>query len=271
MKISMEKAWERALALLRGNTELLAVLAGLFFFLPGFAGVFFVKQPQVAQGMSAEQTLALLEAYALSILPYMLVVTAIGAAGRLAMMVLFTDRSRPTVGEALKRSIALVVPYLLVWLIVGMVIGILAVLLVDAPARAGAPVVPAITFPLLVALAFYAAIKISLAAAVIVAERNPNPIGVIRRSWRLTKGNSLRLLAFYALLFVPYMVIALLAQGMFGAIGAIVGGAEGQLFVGGAAGALVSAAWGALSTAIIAALYEQLSGRSDIDTARTFE
>lgn len=267
----MEKAWERAIALLRGNTELLAVLAGLFFFLPGFAGVFFITQPQVEQGISAEQALIVLENYMVSVLPYMLVMTAIGAFGRLAMMALFTDRSRPTVQEALKRALALTVPYLLVSLIVGMVLAILATVLVIAPAKAGIPAVTLLTGPAVAAVSIYAVVKVSLAAAVIVAERNPNPIAVIRRSWQLTKGNSLRLLMFYVLLMVPYIVVALLAEGLFGAVGSILGGQQGQLFVGGAASSLVGAAWGALSAAITAALYEQFAERQDIAPAQTLE
>jgi hypothetical protein len=270
MKISMERAWEKAVTLLKGNKDLLAILAGLFFFLPSFAGVFFLGQtPQFAQGMSAEQVAPLFEAYFISIMPYLIVVTIVAAIGRLAMLVLFTDRSRPTVQEALKRGVIGMLPYILVTFIVGLALGIVATVLVIAPAKAGAPAVALVTGPLCVALAIYAMIKISLAPVVIVAESTVNPLTAIRRSWHLTKGNSLRLLLFYALLFVPYLIIAVLAEGLFGALGAIAGGEQGQLFVGGAANSVVGALWGTLYSAIVAALYQQLSGRSAGDSAKS--
>jgi hypothetical protein len=272
MKISMERGWERAIALVRSNGDVLAVLAGLFFFLPGFAGVFFIsQQPQIDPGMGAEEALKSVEAYFVSILPYLLVVMVVDTIGRLAMLVLFTDRGRPTVGEALKRGALGLLPYILTSLLVALALAALSVILVVAPARIGVPVVVLLTGPLVIALALYVTIKLSLAAAVIVAEGISNPLALIRRSWQLTKGNSLRLLLFYLLLGLPYLVVAMLAQGLFGTLGAIAGGEHGQLFVGGAATALVGAAWGTLTAAIIAALYEQLSGRSDIDAARAFE
>jgi hypothetical protein len=272
MKISMEKAWERAVALLKGNKDVLAILAGVFFFVPGFAGVFFLgTPPQVVQGMSPEQILPLFETYFVSVLPYLIVVAFIGAIGRLAMLVLFTDRSRPTVQEALRRGVIGVLPYILATLLVGMALALLAAVLVIAPSKLGAGVVTLLTGPLLIALIIYASIKISLVPAVIVAESATNPLAAVRRSWRLTKGNSLRLLLFYVLLVVPYVIIAALAEGLFGAIGAVVGGAQGQLFIGGAASSLVGAVWGALSAAITAALYEQLAGRPEGEVARTFD
>ncbi|HEX7710144.1 MAG TPA: hypothetical protein VF418_04335 [Sphingomonadaceae bacterium] len=271
MKISMERAWDRAITLLKGNTDVLAILAGLFFFLPGFAGVFFLgQQPQIAQGMTPEQMMPLLQAYLISIMPYILVVTVIGAIGRLAMLVLFTDRSRPTVQEALKRGLIGVLPYILATAIVAVAMSLVAALLVIAPAKAGAMAIAGIGIGLTIVLAIYVSIKVSLIPAVIVAEHTLNPLTAIRRSWRLTSGNSLRLLLFYALLLIPYVIIAALAEGLFGMVGALVGGPQGQLFVGGAASSLVGALWGALTAAITAALYEQLSG-SPRTAATTFE
>lgn len=262
MKISMERAWERAVTLLRGNKDVLAVLAGLFFFLPSFVELFFGGEPTVTEGMTLQQALPAFENYAISILPYLIVVTIVGAAGRLAMLVLFTDRSRPTVLEALKRGAIAVVPYMLVMLIVWLALSVAAAVLVGAPAKAGITPVAAIAFALLAVLTVYVLVKLSLVPAVIVAERTANPLTVIARSWRLTRDNGLRLFLFYALLFVPYFIIAALAEGLFGAMGTAIGGDQGQLFVGGAASSVVAALWGALNAAIIAALYEQLSGRS---------
>ena len=122
-----------------------------------------------------------------------------------------------------------------------------------------------------VALAIYAMIKISLVPAVIVAESTANPLTAIRRSWRLTKGNSLRLLLFYALLLIPYVIIAALVGGLFGAIGSLAAGDQGRLFVGDAAGAVIGALWVALAAAITAALYEQLESRPAPDLIKTFD
>jgi hypothetical protein len=175
------------------------------------------------------------------------------------------------VQQALNRAAVGVVPEVAVMLIAGLALALVAAILVGAPVQAGARAVLLLTIPLAVAVAIYVSIKLSLVPAVIVAERTANPLTLIRRSWRLTKGNSLRLLLFYALLFIPYMVIAVLAQGLFGAIGSLIGGQQGQLFVGGAASSLVGAAWGALNAAILAALYEQLSGRAERGKAETSE
>lgn len=270
-KFNMEKAWEGALSLIRANMGLLWVLAGLFFFLPSLGGSMMLPAELTTTGSeSPEEMLAIMSGYFRDAGPIMLGMSLIGAVGTLGMIVLFTDRSRPTVQDALKIGLTRVIPYLLVSVLAFVGLFFAAMLLVGIPQAVGASIMLALTLPLLFALAAYVMVKISLASAVIVAENQINPILAFRRSWMVTKGNSLRLFLFYMLLVVPYVILIALMGGLFGMVGNVVAGETGQLFASSAASSVLAGAWGTLSAAITASIYGQLSGRADRDVSETF-
>jgi len=98
-----------------------------------------------------------------------------------------------------------------------------------------------------------------------------NPISILKRSWALTKGNSLRLFLFYFLLAIAYIVIA-------GVIGLILGLGLNLLGDGiaykiadGTVEGLMSSAGTLIFAAILAAVHRQLAGPSTGNLSETFE
>src|SRR5688500_11678540 len=120
MKFSMSAAWNDAMALMQGNREVLAIVAGVFFLLPGLVmAVMFAEQQ--AQAMAALQSMVqgqMLQGEPPSVLqaaPVWFIVVGLAAffiqlIGYLALLALMDDRRRPTVGEAIGTAFKYLLP-----------------------------------------------------------------------------------------------------------------------------------------------------------------
>ncbi len=265
-KLDMGKAWNDATALLARNKDVVWVMAGMFFFLPtAIVGMVTPQSEPVPppQNASPEQVIdqmgAQLSAVYADVWWIMILGGIVQAIGVLALLTLLTDRGRPTVGEALKTGAVGVLSYIgaevLFYFGLAAIIGIV----VGGGFAANAAIGGILVIPALIFL-IYASIKISLLAPVIAIEKQRNPIAAISRSWKLTKGNSLRIFAFYVLLLVVIVVLSLIAGlvlGLFAAIGKSVGTiilVLGQ--------ALISMAYTTVLVAVMASIYYQLSGET---------
>ena len=96
-----------------------------------------------------------------------------------------------------------------------------------------------------------------------------NPITALARSWKLTKGNSLRLFALYVLLVIAVLVLSLvlgMVFALFGVLGETIG-----LLATAIGGGLVSMAFTTIMLAVLAAVHRQLTGGTAQGTAETFE
>ena len=271
-KLDMGKAWNDAVALLSGNKDVVLVVAGMFFFLPSALFNMFVPQPAEPVGEVTPENMeavyaqlgAELGAYFASYWWVYVLLGVIQSIGVLGLMSLLTDRSRPTVGEALQVGAGGVLTYFAVQLLVAF-----AFVAIVGTAFAISPVFGSIlALPALVA-ALYVSIKLCLTTPVIAIERLRNPISVMQRSWSLTKGNSLRIFAFFALLILVLLVLSALASGVF-ALFAMLGEGIGTIIVALLQG-LLSMVTTMLSVAVIAALYHQLSGRGSQPASDVFE
>lgn len=262
MKFDSNLAWKQATASIKANREVLLALAGVFFLLPSLAFALFVPPPQQVAGQSEAQMMAALQAYYVSALPYLIPMALVQAAGTLAMLTLFTDKSRPTVGQAIKQGLVGILPYIAAQLLVGMAIGLLGGVALALGALTGVPALAGLLIAAVVLGAIYAAIKISLVAPIVAVERERNPVVALQRSWRLTKGNSVRIALFFALLLVAFMVVMSVISIVVGlALAALAGPEAGTI-----GDAVVSSALGAVMTlyfvAVLAAIHRQLSGPS---------
>ncbi len=265
IKLDMGKAWNDAVALLSANRDVVLVVAGVFFFLPSAIATLAMPQPAEIEAMAAagqpdpEALLSAMMAYYGEVWWMFVLAGLVQAVGALCVLALLTDRSRPTVGEALGFGAKALIPYiatqllvsLLVAAVIGVLIGIGALISVAVAALLG--VVGAV-------LAIYVWIKLSLATAVIGIEKQLNPIIALQRSWGLTKGNSLLLFAFYLLLGIVMIVISLIAGMVFAAFGFM--GEQIGLFASAIGGALISMGITAVMLAVLASLHRQLSGGS---------
>jgi hypothetical protein len=104
---------------------------------------------------------------------------------------------------------------------------------------------------------------------VLALERVRNPMAVVARSWRLTRGNSLRLFLFYLLIGVAYVAIALVLGMVLMGISALMGPESGQLLVD-LVGGIIGAVASTVMVAAVAASHRQLAGPATGSFAGTF-
>jgi len=271
MKFDSNLAWKRASSSIGANREVLLALSGVFFLLPSLAFALFFPSPEPTPGQSETQIMAAMQDYYMSAMPILIPMALVQAAGTLALLTLFTDKSRPTVGEAIRQGLAGILPYIAAQLLLGIGIGLLGGIALALGSVTGVPAVAGVVIALVIIVAAYAAIKTSLVAPIVAVERERNPVAALRRSWQLTKGNSVRIGLFYLLLLVAFVVVMSLIMMAVGVVLAAVAGPE----TGRIAGAVVSSALGAVMTlyfvAVMAAVHRQLAGPSPDVASAPFE
>jgi len=271
MKLDMGNAWSEATGMISANRELVAIIAGIFVFLPTI--VLAVIAPEAATGpaeVNPDDPMAAMQAFYSQNGIWLLVIAIINAIGSLALFALFAD-DRPTVGDAITTGLKTLLPYLAaqILLILGLSI-VLGVPVGLATAVGGSAVGVAVGLVAFVAFV-YVMIKFSLLAPAMVIGHTLNPVRALRESWNVTKGNSLRLLLFYFLLGVAIVVVAMVFGLITGLFVAMLGTGSIAAMLGGALNGLVSAAWAIVIVAVLSATYRQLSGPSTQSVSETFE
>ena len=279
MRFDSNSAWREATASALANRDVLAAIAGVFFLLPGLASVIFLSdfQAELMANLSNPASIErVMDGMTGTVLAFSLATFVLQSVGYLALLALLTDKSRPTVGEALKLAIR-ALPTVLgaALLFFG---GYMAGVLVLGVAGAGlakvsglAAIAVVAVFALIVGVV-YAMIRFSLILPVVVIEQMFNPVAALQRSWRLTKDNSLRLFAFYMLLLIVYFVIIMVVTMITMALAvALLGQGKLAMLVGGVVSGIVGAAASVLLTAILAAIHRQLAGPSPDALGKTFD
>lgn len=270
----MGQAWNDAMSLLRGNQQVVLVVAGVFFFLPNLALLLLMPEAMVAAEtpVSGEPDMdALLQTLSTAygaIWWQFLLVTVLSEIGMLGLLALLTDHNRPTVGEALKAGIVYLLPYFATQILTALA----AALLISVPFILGVTVgvaAGALTGILALVAILYIYTKFLLAAPVIVVEDVKNPIRALGRSWSLTKGNSVRLFLFYFLILVVFVVVTTVL-GIVGSALGLLAGADATIIINGLISAGANMVFITLYLAVLAAVHRQLSGASKTVGA-TFE
>lgn len=278
-KLDMGQAWSEASALLGANRDTIGAIAGLFFFLPSFAAALLVPElvnPEPARAASndpqavLDAALGQMRAIYADNWPLFLAISLAGLVGSLAILALLSDRGRPTVREALataaKRLPSYLAAQLISALLAGLAVGLpLGLVAAFAPAWASVVVLLAA-----VVLVIYLIIKFALIAPVIATEGITNPLAAIARSWRLTKGNSLRIFVFLALLFLVIGIISALVQGILTLIFAAIGG-EVATIGNGVVSAIINTLITVIFLVVIGAIHRQLAGEAPGRVAEVFE
>lgn len=279
MNFDSSRAWRDAMALVQANREVLIAVAGVFFLLPGIASALFLTDYQnnlMANIGNSAAVRQLMEGNVGKVMSFGLISLLLQSVGHMAMLALLTDRTRPTVGQALGIAVRAFPTLAATILIVfaGYLLGAL-IYAVFAGVLGVATGIGMLTFVLILLLAgvmVYVMVKLSLTMPVIVIEKVLNPFAALTRSWRLTRGNSLRLFLFYLLLVLIYLVIATVFGGGIMLIATLAAG-EGTLSL--VVTALVSGLFGAVAslliTAILAAIHRQLAGPSAESLGATFD
>lgn len=262
MKFNLDTAWKDASRLLSRNLGLLAVVAGVFFFLP-YAGVA-MALPEMGdlQAAQASGNFDLMAAAASDLYAsywwLFLVLAIIQGIGLLAMLALVRQRANPTVGEALTAGGRSVLSYIAAQLLQVALIVFVAVLLTAIGALTGLQALAVLGGIVAFVVTCYIVVKLSLVAPVIAIEGERNPVRALRRSWKLTRGQSFRLFLFYLLLLVAFMVLSVVITLVLGLPFALAG-EQAALLGEGVLSGLVNAVMVVVAVCVLAAVHTQLA------------
>ncbi|KLE31195.1 hypothetical protein [Aurantiacibacter gangjinensis] len=272
MKLDLGAAWNEAVAMMSANKEVLLVLGGIFFLLPAMLMAFLIP----AMPQDPIQTMADVERLGEQVQAiyadwwwlYLLAIV-IQMVGYLAILALLRDGRRPSVGEAIGDGAKALLPAIATYLLFTIGLSLVLALLLALTAATGG-IAAIVTVPLMVIGTIYLAVKVSLSAPVIAVEKVRNPFTVLARSWKLTKGNSLRLFIFFLLIMIVYIVISLILSMIMALLGALMGAETGAILVA-FFSSLVGAVFTIVMIAAIAAAHRQLAGPSEPRIAETFD
>lgn len=278
-KLDMGKAWTQATGLIGANRDTIGAIAGLFFFLPSLAAA--LLMPDMAamtppagssgdQGADMQAMIDQMSAMYAQNWPVIAALSIIQFIGSLSLLALLSDRGRPTVREALAAGLKSSPAYLVAQLLSALAIALAVGLPLGLLTAAGSPIVVMLAGAALLLFALYAFIKFALLAPVIAIEGERNPLQALMRSWRLTKGNSIRIALFLLLLFFTIGIIAALVSGLLGVVFAAFG-SEIALLGNGVVSALVNSGIAVIFLVVIASIHRQLAGLSPEGLAATFE
>lgn len=213
MKLNLNAAWDQAVRLIGANREVVLVLGGVFFFLPYVLFTLLVPVPDFTSvaGPSGENAPALMAAMNGFMVEYwwaLLLFALVLSAGAIAVMAVIGDPARPTVGTAMTRGGTYLPTSFAAQLLTSLATTLVVFVATFIGALTGSQGIAATlalcTLPVIVWLMT----RWSLSGAVIAIDRTANPVAALRRSWRLTDGNGLRLVAFYVLLFAAFFVVS---------------------------------------------------------------
>lgn len=276
MKFDMSAAWSEAMRLVAANRDVVLIVAGVFFFLPYAVFMLFsggqMAEIQAGAGSAnadPEATMNAIMALYGSIWWLILLLAILQGIGMLGLLALLKDRSRPTVGEALSIGAKGLLSYLAAQILLSLLL-MIVVFIPIAIGAAGSIGIAVIVGIVALVAAIYLFTKFSLVAPVIVIDRILNPLTAMGRSWRLTKGNSLRLFLFYFLLIVAIVVVGIVISIIVGLIFALAG-PEAAMIGNGLVAALLNAAYITLFLAALAAAHRQLAGERPETVSETFE
>ena len=232
------------------HKEIIIAIAGVFLFLPSVILGLFIEVPAPFDPASSEAASeAVLQLYAAN-WPFYLLTGVFSIIGYLAIQIVALDSNRPTVAEALTISATLLLTYLAASILAGIAAGIGVLFLI----------VPGI----------YLMIKFLLVSPVIAAERILNPITVLKRSWEITRKNSLRIFGFFLIVVIVGLVALVAVSAIFGIVFNLILPASAALFANSALSALLGAAFSVVICLAYAAIYKQLTGIQD-SVAELFE
>ena len=279
MKFDGNQAWRQAVAWVSANRDVVIAIAGVFFLLPSLVTSLFGPQPPAPTvGMTARQMIAAAQLFYLRALPFLIPMLLLQGVGILALLMLFTDARRPTVGTALRQGVAGILSYVVAQLLPGFAIGALAAtifvvagLLVALLGGAATTSLVVLALAVSIVAAIYVFVRCSLSGPVIAVERTRNPIRALMRSWTLTSGNTGRLVLLYLLLGILFIVVITTVTAVTGIVLALALSPANARTVSEIISSVLSAAATVYFVAILAAAHRQLAGPATADHRATFE
>lgn len=242
----MGAAWRDVVNLIKSQQSLVALIAGLFVFLPNLAmGWFTPAPPVVPTGTDVTALIDVMGDYYVQVLPWMLGLAVVSTIGLLGLYHLWVAPRAMSVGAALGRSLAMTPAYLL------------ATLLTAFPIALG--------FLLFVLPGIYLFARLSQIGPAMVARDSANPIAAIANSWAVTRGNGWRVAGFFVLLMVIAGIVYAITTGAVGGLLGVLMPADSAHWVLTPIVAALTAALTVFQAAVIAAVYRQLGSNAHGD------
>jgi len=264
-------AWQQAAAAIRSNREVLFALAGVFFLLPILAFALIFPQPSPPAGADEAAMMALAVQYYGQTLPFALPMALVEAAGTMAMLMLMTDRTRPTVGQAIRLGFMLMPVYIGAQLLLGFGVGMGGLVVLGLLGLTGAKAVVTAGVLALFAFGAYVWVRTSLSAPVVAVERMRNPWRALTRSWALTRGNGLRVVVFYALILLVFAILFSIVMALVGIVLAVLLPVKPATLLAAVISAALQSTMGLAFVAALAATHAQLAGEPAEGIGHTFD
>jgi len=251
------KIWEEASAALLANREVLLAVMGVFAVLPVFALAQFLPLPEPVQGQVPAQLLErwgqYFNAYWLPFLGGLLVELF----GTLVALALLGDPARPTVGEAIRQAVR-ALPAFLISLVGAHGVALLAGLVpVTIIALLQSLLLTQVAAVICTVVMLYMMVRFAFIGPIVLLGGVRNPIEVLRRSFRATKGIGWQMLVFLLLIYFAFSLVGWLIQGAFAILVSLIAGVEGGLLIGNLLGSLMQGVLAAAFVAVIVSSYRQ--------------
>lgn len=275
MKLDLNAAWDHAVRLMAANREVILVLAGVFFLLPYALFLLLVPIPDfsaiaAATGNNSQALAAAINGFAAEYWGAILLLVLAQTIGGLAVMAVVGDPARPTVRDAMTRGAAFLPSNFAAQVLTSLATTLVMIAAVVLGAVTGSEAIAAALAVFVLPVVIWLMTRWSLSGAAIAIERTANPIAALRRSWHLTKGNSLRLVAFYVLLFAAYFVIVQVL-GLLVRVVTALPGADVAEILGALLSSLIYAVMIAMGYAVLASVHRQLARAERVSVPGTAE
>lgn len=265
MQFDSSQAWNEAAQSVAANRDVLLALAGVFMVLPLFALAVFTPQPEPPAGAKAEELFELISAFYKQAWPAYLAAALANMVGTLAMLALFTDPSRPTVGQAIKLGALGAPSVIAAQVLMGLGLAFAAMIPVAAFSGLGVPALTIVAVAAAIALAVWVWVRCSLVSPAVMVDGFKNPVAAIRRSWLLTQNNAGRLLVFLILVAIAFLLSILIIQMVIGLVFGLALNGEAARVANALTSSALQAVMSVYFVGVIAACHRQLAGT---DTAR---
>lgn len=270
-RLDSSLAWKTATRLVATNRDVLMAIAGVFFLLPGLAFSVFVPEPHMDPGTPPGEMIEIMAQAWTSSLPLLVIVTLLQMVGTVTVLIVMTDPARPTVGQSIRRGFAALMPYVLAQIMVGAALGMAFLVLVSAAALTGIQAIGAIVIMGAFIAMVWCSVRMALVAPVLAIETERNPVAALRRSWHLTEGNSGRMLGFFVLAAIVFLVVYGLAMMLVGVVLVLTTGGELQQVLNAAVSSTITSAALVYFIGMLAAVHQQLAGPPEEDFRGLFE
>ncbi len=254
-KLSLSRAWDETKNVLARDGKLIAAVGlALVVFPQTLAGLFAPQEGQdAARGSMWVLTLSIIVA-----------IVAQAALNRLAI------GPSTTVGEAIRRAFKRTPALLAAFILLGLALVVVLIILLMVLAAAGVMTVPTAGQPpspglvgllILVAGMGYAVFQLMIPVA---AAEEGGPVRILGRSWKLSRGNYLRLLLFVIALLFSTLIVWMAGQFVFGTLVTLLIGAPAPFSLAALVLALlvafIQAGFTIIFAVMLARIYVQLSG-----------